>query len=154
MAPPDEGPGPVRALGHVVLRVRDLGRSLRFYRDALGLREVVRHEGRMAFLSAGEKHHDLALLEVGDGAAAAPANAVGLHHLAFKVGDSLADLRAARGALEAAGFSITKAADHTVSQALYVQDPDGTVVELYVDADPRIWRGDPAAVATAFPLHL
>jgi catechol 2,3-dioxygenase len=141
-------------LGHVVLRVRDLERSLRFYRDTLGLRQVTLYQGRMAFPRAGEKHHDLALMEVGAAASAPPGDGVGLHHLAFKVGDSPAELRAARDRLEAAGYPVESAADHTVSQALYLHDPDGIRVELYVDADPRLWKDDPTAVASARPLVL
>ena len=144
----------VKVLGHVVLRVRDLERSLRFYRDALGLREVARHEGRMAFLGAGEKHHDVALMQVGAEAPAPPPNGIGLYHLAFKVGDSLGELRAARDRLEAAGYPVLQAKEHTVSQSLYLEDPDGLAVELYVDADPRVWRENPAAVASGSPLSL
>lgn len=144
----------VKTLGHIVLRVRDLERSLRFYRDALGLQEVARHEDRMAFLSAGEKHHDVALMQVGAEAPAPPPDGIGLYHLAFKVGDSLEELRAARDRMEVAGYPIQRAKDHTVSQSVYLEDPDGLVVELYVDADPRIWREKPAAVASGRPLFL
>ena len=58
----------VNALGHAVLRVRDLERSLAFYRDTLGLKEVARYGGRMVFLSCGENHHDLALQQIGKAA--------------------------------------------------------------------------------------
>ena len=145
----------VKSLGHVVLRVRDLERSLKFYRDLLGMVEVGRYQGMMVFLSFGSgNHHDLALMEIGAGAAAANPAAVGLYHVAFKVGDSLDELRTWRTRLAQQGVALQGAADHRVSQSLYVQDPDGIEIELYVDADPAIWRDNPQAVATVQPLKL
>jgi catechol 2,3-dioxygenase-like lactoylglutathione lyase family enzyme len=78
----------VKALGHAVLKVRSLERSAAFYRDLLGMREVARYRGKMAFFSLGVNHHDLALMEVGTHAADADLGAAGLYHLAFKVGDT------------------------------------------------------------------
>ncbi len=144
----------IRELGHVVLKVRDLERSARFYQDVLGLKEVARHDGQMAFFSIGEKHHDLAILALGPGAPAPDAFAVGLYHVAFKVGDSLEELRAAKARVEKHGAPILGMSDHTVTQSLYLADPDGNMVELYVDADPVIWKRDPSAVATVRPLAL
>lgn len=144
----------VRALGHAVLRVRSLARALAFYRDALGLTEVARLGADMVFLSCGERHHDLALLEVGERAAAPDRAAVGLHHLAFKVGDDLDTLRACRDRLAVLGIPILGQSDHRVSQSLYVRDPDGVLIELYVDADPELWRADPTTVASVGPLQL
>ena len=73
---------------------------------------------------------------------------------ALKIGDDLDTLRAAKAQLEQCGVPIQWIGDHTVSQSIYVADPDGNNVELYVDADPAIWRDDPAAVATAVDLNL
>ena len=81
-------------------------------------------------------------------------SAVGLYHLAFKVGDSLDELRAVKAELEASGVAILGMSDHRVSQSLYILDPDGIELELYVDADPALWRDDPAAVAYIGPLNL
>ncbi len=142
------------ALGHAVIKVRNLARALAFYRDALGLTEVARHGGNMVFLSCGHNHHDLALLEVGERAAAPDRAAAGLHHLAFKVGDDLDALRAWRDRLAEQGVPVLGQSDHRVSQSLYLRDPDGLLVEVYVDADPALWRADPAAVAHVGPLHL
>jgi catechol-2,3-dioxygenase len=144
----------VKALGHAVLRVRDLERSLAFYRDTLGLKEVARYGARMVFLSCGENHHDLALQEIGKGAPALNPAAVGLYHLAFKVGDNLQDLVEMKRRLEAAGVQILGASDHNVSKALYVLDPDGIEIELYTDEDPAIWKTNPRAVATIKPLAI
>src|SRR5687767_2902892 len=111
----------VERVGHVVLKVKSLDRAVPFYRDVLGLREVARFGGaatlqsgaKMVFFSAtGENHHDLALLEVGADAPTAPANAVGLYHVALKIGDSLEDLRAAKAHLEAHRAQILGIADH------------------------------------------
>jgi catechol 2,3-dioxygenase len=147
----------IERVGHVVLKVRSLERSVPFYRDVLGLREVARLGGRMGsmvfFSATGENHHDLALLEVGPAAPRPDPGAVGLYHVAFKIGDRLEALRAARAVLEAHGIRYALA-DHRVSQSLYLNDPDGHGLELYVDADPRIWREDPEAVATVRPLEL
>lgn len=134
-------------LGHVVLKVRSLVDSVPFYRDLLGLREVARHQGRMVFFSCGENHHDLALLELGAAAGAPPEDAVGLYHIAFRVGDRLDQLRDFRDRLVAAGVPILGQSDHRVSQSIYFEDPDGILVEVYVDADPAVWHDDPQAVA-------
>jgi catechol 2,3-dioxygenase len=137
-----------------VLRVRDLERSLAFYRDILGLREVARYGGRMVFLSFGENHHDLALQQIGKGAPDPNPAAVGLYHLAFKVRDNLRDLIEMKAGLEKAGVQILGTSDHKVSKAIYVLDPDGIEIELYTDEDPAIWKTNPQAVATIKPLAI
>ncbi len=144
----------VQGVGHVVLKVRDVDRSARFYTGVLGLKEVARFQGRMVFFSAGANHHDLAVMAVGADAPSAPAGAVGLAHVALKVGDSLEALREAKRILEAHAVPIRGIRDHRVSQSIYLEDPDGNAIELYVDGDPAIWAEDPSAVATIKPLSL
>src|SRR5579862_1367081 len=112
----------VSKVGHLVLRVGDLPTSLDFYEGALGLREVARRdfgEGPMVFLSSGNAHHDIALVE-----SAAPASrGAALHHFALKVGDSLSELVRTRATLEEIGVPVLMALDHRVSQGLYISDP-------------------------------
>lgn len=134
-------------LGHVVFYVQDLKRSLAFYRDLLGFREVGRiFDGKAAALTSGRTHHELLLIEVGDAPGPPPGRRRGLYHIGIKVGDSLDELRAAKRELEEAGVVINGMSDHTVSQSLYLADPDGNEIELYVDADEAIWKNNPAAV--------
>ena len=147
----------VTALGHVVLKVRSLERSVPFCTDVLGLKLVARaviRDQPMAFFSIAGNHHDLALVETGADAPSAPEAAPGLAHLALKIGDDLDDLRAARTWLEERGVRIERTVDHRVSRSLYVSDPDGNTIELYVDEDSHIWRDDPSAVAHSEPFAL
>ncbi len=134
-------------LGHVVFYVKDLERSLAFYRDLLGFKEVGRiFNGMAAALTSGRTHHELLLIQVGDAPGPSSGSRRGLYHIGIKVGDSLDELRQAKSELEQAGVAIDGMSDHTVSQSLYLKDPDGNEVELYVDADESIWKNDPSAV--------
>ena len=143
-------------LGHVVFYVKDLERSLAFYRDLLGFKEVGRiFNGAAAALTSGRTHHELLLIQVGDAPGPPRGRRRGLYHIGIKVGDSLDELRQAKQELELADVSIDGMSDHTVSQSLYLKDPDGNEVELYVDADESIWKSDPAAVVSPIrPLQL
>ena len=147
----------IEGVGHVVLKVSDVERSLRFYRDVLGLAEVARMplgDASMVFLSTGSNHHDIALLEVGPDARRPDRSDIGLFHVALKIGEDLDTLRAAKAHLEACGVAIGMLADHTVSQSIYVNDPDGNQIELFVDGDPAIWHADPSRVASIAPLAI
>ena len=143
-------------LGHVVFYVKDLDRSLAFYRDLLGFREVGRaFNGAAAALTSGRTHHEFLLIQVGDAPAPSGGRRLGLYHIGIKIGDSLEELRAAKQELERAGIPIDGMSDHTVSQSLYLRDPDGNEVELYVDAPHSTWEKDPAAVLSPIkPLRL
>jgi catechol 2,3-dioxygenase len=144
----------IHGVGHVVLKVRDLARSIDFYCGVLGLKEVGRLGEHMVFFSAGQNHHDLAVLAVGPEAPAPARGAVGLYHVALKIGDSLDQLGEAKALLDRHGVRILGLSDHRVSQSIYLEDPDGNGLELFVDADPAIWAEDPSAVATVRPLAL
>jgi catechol 2,3-dioxygenase len=143
-------------LGHVVFYVKDLQRSLAFYRDLLGFREVGRiFNGAAAALTSGRTHHELLLIEVGDAPGPPAGNRRGLYHIGIKVGDSLDELRATKKELETSGITIDGMSDHTVSQSLYLKDPDGNEIELYVDANDSIWKDNPQAVLSPIkPLKL
>ena len=143
-------------LGHVVFYVKDLEQSLVFYRDLLGFQEVGRiFNGAAAALTSGRTHHELLLIEVGDAPGPLSGRRRGLYHIGIKIGNSLEELRAAKDELEGAGITIDGMSDHTVSQSLYIQDPDGNEVELYVDADESVWKNNPeAVVARIKPLRL
>ena len=94
-------------LGHVVFYVKDLGRSLAFYRDLLGFQEVGKiFNGAAAALTSGRTHHELLLIQVGDAPGPPSGRRRGLYHIGIKVGDSLDELRAAKQELEQAGVVI------------------------------------------------
>ena len=144
----------IKQLGHVVLKVRDMPRAEAFYEGVLGLPVCARFdEGgmRMTFFTLGN-HHDLAVMEVSGEGSATAESAVGMHHVAFKIGDTLDELREARSSLAAAGVSTTPI-DHEVTKSLYFFDPDGNQIEVYVDASDA-WRREPQRVAQIAPLDL
>ena len=149
----------IRELGHIVLYVRDLERSRRFYGEVLGWDEIVGDVPLgvpAAGFTSGRTHHELLLIEVGPSAAPIPkGRRLGLYHFGLKVGESDDDLREVVEHLAAHGVPINGASDHTVTHSLYISDPDGNEIELYVDVLAREeWR-DPAAVfAPIRPLRL
>ena len=130
-------------LGHVVYYVRNLQASLRFYRDVVGLTPHGKiFHGRAALLSGGRTHHELLLIETGDAEGPLTGKRIGLYHVGWKVGESLEDLRQARTRILQQGFSIDGQSDHTVSQSLYLRDPDGNEIELFVDNPAFDWKRD------------
>ncbi len=134
----------IDALGHVVLRVRDLARAEAFYHELLGIPISARApRGSMIFFTLGE-HHDFAVSALGADAVPASESTVGLDHVAFRVAGGLDALQAAKARFEAAGVAVA-AVDHTVTRSLYVRDPDGNLVELYVNGTDA-WRRDPGLI--------
>jgi catechol 2,3-dioxygenase len=137
----------VKELGHIVLYVRDVERSRQFYRDVLGWNEIVGIPGQMAMFTSGRTHHELLLIEVGAEAQPIPqGRRVGMYHFGLKIGESDDDLRAALRELVDAGANVIGTADHHVSHSIYITDPDGNEIELYIDVQPEVWREDPQAV--------
>ena len=149
---------PVKELGHAVLYVRDIDRSRAFYGDVLGWKEITPADAGLpvAAFSGGRTHHELLLIEVGEQAQPIPhGRRVGLYHLGIKVGDTDEELREMLDRIEAAGVRVVGMSDHTVSHSLYVLDPDGNELELYIDVPGVDWKADPALVmAPTRPLHL
>lgn len=150
----------VKELGHVVLYVRDLERSAAFYRDVLGWRQLGQVPAgfpAVAFSSASNRtHHELLLIEVGEDAQPLPrGRRVGMYHIGLKIGDNDDELREALTRLQDAGVPIAGASDHTVTHSLYVLDPDGNEVELYIDVPGANWAEDPDLVMSPIkPLTL
>ena len=144
-------------LGHIVFYVRKLDASLKFYEKILGLKRI---EGgdlsfKAAALTSGRTHHELFLIEVGDRPGPPPGPRRGFYHAGFKIGDSLDELKKAYHELLSAGVKVKGMSDHTISKSIYLHDPDGNEIELYVD-DPDVdWEDDPAAVLSPIrPLSL
>ena len=132
----------VHELGHLVLYVRDVQRSAAFYRDVLGFRQVSDGGslGPVAAFSSPRTHHELLLIEVGPHAAPVPAGRrVGMYHFGLKIGDTDDELRAAVAVLQANDVTVVGASDHTVTHSLYILDPDGNEIELYIDVPGVSW---------------
>lgn len=129
-------------VGHIHLRVSDLDRSIRFYADLLGFRLTQRYGTGAAFLAAGDYHHHIGLNTWESlGATPPPPGHTGLYHSAFLYPDrkALADVLAR---VMAAGIPLDGAADHGVSEAVYLRDPDENGVEIYVDKPMADWPRD------------
>jgi catechol 2,3-dioxygenase len=139
----------VKELGHLVLYVKDVERSAAFYGQILGWEPVFPDSPGIpaAAFSSGRTHHELLLIEVGEGATPQPQGRhLGLYHFGLKIGDSDDELREAVVRLEQAGVSIVGASDHTVTHSLYILDPDGNEIELYIDVPGVDWKADPELV--------
>ena len=134
---------PQTKIGHVHLKVADLDRAIAFYSGVLGFEPQQRLGTQAAFLSAGGYHHHLGLNTWESlGATPPPKGHTGLYHTAFLYPDR-AQLADALRRVMAAGIPIEGAADHGVSEAVYLSDPDGNGVELYRDRAPEDWPRNP-----------
>ncbi len=133
---------PAARIGHVHLKVADLDRAIGFYSDVLGFELTQRYGPGAAFLSAGGYHHHIGLNTWESlGATPPPRGHTGLYHTAFLYPDR-AQLADALRRVVAAGIPIEGAADHGVSEAIYLSDPDGNGVELYRDRPEEEWPRD------------
>jgi catechol-2,3-dioxygenase len=155
----------VQELGHLVLYVSDIERSAHFYRDVLGWRDLTASMPQQAGLRlpvaafsapSNRTHHELLLIEVGAQATPLPQGRhLGLYHFGLKIGDSDDELREALARLQEAGVPILGASDHGVTHSLYIADPDGNEIELFIDVPGVDWRNDPSLLFSEIrPLHL
>ena len=145
---------PEARVGHVHLKVADLDRAIAFYSGVLGFDVVARYGTRAAFLSAGGYHHHIGLNTWESlGGSPPPPGHTGLYHTAFLFPDrkSLANVLKR---LAEAGHPLTGASDHGVSEALYLDDPDGNGVELYRDRPEADWPRNPDGSLAMFTRRL
>lgn len=130
-------------IGHAHLKVADLGRALGFYRDLLGFEVTMMYGDQAAFVSAGGYHHHIGLNTWhSKGAPPASGDGVGLYHTAILY-PTRKDLAVIYDRLRKARYPLVGASDHGVSEALYLDDPDGNGVELYWDKPEELWPTTP-----------
>lgn len=130
-------------IGHVHLKVADLERSLEFYQGLLGFELTTLYGNQAAFISAGGYHHHIGLNTwQSKDAPPAPRYGVGLYHTAILY-PTRKDLAIIFDRLLKASYPLTGASDHGVSEALYLDDPDGNGVELYYDRPKEMWPTKP-----------
>ena len=130
-------------IGHVHLKVANLERAMKFYQDLLGFELTTRYGSQAAFLSAEGYHHHIGLNTWhSKDAPPAPVNSPGLYHTAI-VYPTRKDLAVILNRLLGAGYPLTGASDHGVSEALYMNDPDDNGVELYWDRPREQWPHHP-----------
>ena len=126
-------------IGHVHLQVTDIEKALGFYRDILGFQVMQRFGNQVAFISAGGYHHHIGLNTWNSlGGPPARKQGAGLYHTAILYA-TRAELAGALKQLARAKYPITGSADHGVSEAIYLDDPDGNGVELYWDRPQAQW---------------
>ena len=135
-------------LGHIVFYVKDLESSLSFYEQILGWERIV--SDTLPFntgaLTSGRTHHELLLIEVGDAPKRPIGKRIGFYHAAFKIGDTITELKSAYKDLMKYGVDILGTSDHTISKSIYLLDPDGNEIELYIDDPQYDWESDPTLV--------
>ena len=143
-------------IGHVHLKVSDLSRALNFYCDLLGFELITTYGDQAAFISAGGYHHHIGLNTWhSEGAPPAKREGVGLYHTAVLY-PTRKDLAQIYNRLKENAYALSGASDHGVSEALYLNDPDGNGVELYWDRPKAMWprKSDGSIDMYTRPLNL
>ena len=141
--PPTRPLSPLVSIGHVHLKVADLERAIGFYHGVLGFEITQRWGGQAAFLSAGGYHHHIGLNTwESAGGQPPPPGTTGLYHVAILYPNRIELADALRRVMNA-GIALDGAADHGVSEALYLRDPDNNGVELYTDRPKDQWPQTP-----------
>jgi catechol 2,3-dioxygenase len=147
---------PGTQIGHVHLKVSDIERAEKWYRDVLGFEVTTRYGSDASFMSAGGYHHHIGLNTWHSrGGSSPPSNTTGLYHFAILYRDRQALARALKRVLEA-GWPVDGASDHGVSEAIYLRDPDGNGIELYRDRPKEEWpmNADGSLGMTTDPLDV
>ena len=125
----------IKKVGHVVLGVRDPQRSIKFYTEALGMELVnVLEEMQMAFLSFGERDHDIAVIKVPDDQ---PVGSSGLAHTALEIEGGQEQLRELYERLKSYGAKVEFTVDHVLTKSVYFFDPDGNRLEIFSQEMPQ-----------------
>jgi catechol 2,3-dioxygenase len=141
-------------IGHVHLKVTDLKQSLDFYCGLLGFELVMTYGNDAAFISAGGYHHHIGLNTwESKGGKPAPKNTAGLYHTVILYPTRQELARILKRLIDS-GYPLTGAADHGVSEAIYLDDPDQNGVELYWDRPKELWPKDSSGELTMFTLQL
>jgi catechol-2,3-dioxygenase len=121
----------VNKVAHIVLTVRDVGASLKFYADTLGM-EIVTHreDSKQGFLSFGDQHHDIAVFGAPEGA---EQGSLGLHHVAFQIDGGIEELKEIHDALLTKGYVVDGLVDRGITQSIHLTDPDGNRLEIMAE---------------------
>lgn len=128
-----------KKLGHLVLRVRDIARSERFYTDVLGLHVTSRVPGMMVFMGAsGDASHEVAFMSIGADAPGPDQGRVGLYHFAWEM-ESFGDLQSIYRELKEKNVEIAGIGDHGISIGVYFFDPDGNEIEVFYELPRKQW---------------
>ena len=128
----------INKVGHVVLNVKDVEASVRFYTEALGMEVMRLRDNNAAFLSFGTQHHDIALFKAPEGA---EMGQLGLNHIAFQIVGGEAELRHLYGRLVQYGAKVDYTTDHGMTHSVYFFDPDGNRLEIFCEMmDPEAGR--------------
>lgn len=121
----------VNKVAHVVLAVKDVMASVKFYTEVLGMEVVdLRENHEACFLSFGTQHHDIALFEAPEGA---ERGEIGLNHFAMQIEGGVPELKELHQRLEDMGVTITHTTDHTITKSVYFLDPDGNQLEIFAE---------------------
>lgn len=147
----------IRRLQHAVFNCRDVEASVKFYTEALGM-EVVSYnpERKMAFLSFGGEHHNIALFQWATNTDMVDPNHVGLNHLALEIEGGEEELKVLHDRLQARGVPIDRTTDHVISRSVYFFDPDGNRLEIFADMMPdtaKQWLHENGGVARPYALE-
>lgn len=128
----------INKVGHVVLNVKDVEASARFYTEALDMEVMLLREGNAAFLSFGTQHHDIALFKAPEGA---EQGKLGLNHIALQIAGGETELRQLYGRILQQGAKIDFTTDHGMTRSVYFFDPDGNRLEIFCETmDPENGR--------------